>query len=143
MFWIRYTAETDEIVRDLLKKLESATDDARTALVQHDLPAVLEAMNPSKPPELPEKVRGALLEDFVASGPAMHLRDASSELLRQREKVWSHAEQSCFYQACSCVCNYASTSADARAYLLISAVTATGGPCVVLQQALNVHAYCQ
>lgn len=74
-------------MRDLLTKMENATDDARTALVQHDLPAVLEAMNPSKPPELPEKVRRVLQEDFVACGPAVQLREASSELVTQRERV--------------------------------------------------------
>lgn len=100
----RYTAQTDEIVRDLLKTLEGATDEARTALVQHDLPGVIEAMHPSRPPELPERARRALMEDFVAYGAAMQLREASEELIRQRDKVCATAVLAFQCSISFCIC---------------------------------------
>jgi hypothetical protein len=81
----------EDMVRDLLAKLETATDDARTALVTHGLPGLLDSLSPGKQPELPEKAQAALAEEFVSRGPGVQLQGAHSTLAALKEEVRSRA----------------------------------------------------
>jgi hypothetical protein len=74
-------------VRGLMCKLETATDDTRTALATHGLPDILDAMNPGYRPELPEIAKMALADDFVQRGLAGQLQSMTDTLGALREQV--------------------------------------------------------
>lgn len=74
-------------MRGLMQKLETATDDTRTALATHGLPDVLDAMNPGYRPELPENAKVALAEDFVRRGVAGQLPSMVDTLQALRDQV--------------------------------------------------------
>ena len=74
-------------MRELLAKLEGATDDARVALVTHGLPSILDSLSPGKRGELPEKAQAALAEDFVARGPGVQLQSALANLSGLKDEV--------------------------------------------------------
>lgn len=63
----------DERVRELLSKLDGATDEARLTLAQLGLPAALDALKPGKA-EIPDDVRAALSDEFIASGGILNLQ---------------------------------------------------------------------
>lgn len=69
----RYTELMDERVRGLLSKLDGATDEARLTLAQLGLPAALDALKPGKA-EIPDDVRAALSDEFIASGGILNLQ---------------------------------------------------------------------
>lgn len=77
----------EEVVRDLLSKLEGATDDARMCLVTHGLPTILDSLTPGKRGELPEKAQAALAEEFVARGPGIQLQTSLANLTGLKEEV--------------------------------------------------------
>jgi hypothetical protein len=77
----------EETVRSLLAKLEGATDDARIALVQHNLPDILDAMIPGRTLDFPEKGKVALMDDFVTQGPAVLIHGALSNLTALKDQV--------------------------------------------------------
>jgi hypothetical protein len=93
----------EEVVRDLLTKLEGATDDARVALVTHGLPTILDSLTPGKRGELPEKAQAALAEDFVARGPGIQLQTALANLTGLKEEVcMCSTVASCFTLSAFC-----------------------------------------
>ena len=83
----RYTSQMEDVVRSLMQRLETATDDTRTALATHGLPDVLDAMHPGYRPELPEVAKVALAEEFVRRGVAGQLPSMVDTLQALRDQA--------------------------------------------------------
>jgi hypothetical protein len=118
----------EEVVRDLLSKLEGATDDARIALVKHGLPSILDSLSPGKRGELPEKAQAALAEEFVAQGPGMQLQTALANLTGLKEQVMSRSIDACpiFYASFIILFMHVSSSCVDKRTMLSITLSALG-----------------
>lgn len=100
-------------MRDLLAKLEGATDDARMALVTHGLPSILDSLSPGKRGELPEKAQAALAEEFVARGPGVQLQTALANLTALKDEVRERS-------SVGCLCLLQPTSCSPKRHLIVA-----------------------
>jgi hypothetical protein len=89
----------EDIIRGFMNKLETATDDTRTALATHGLPDVLNATQPGYRPELPETAKVALADEFVRRGFAGQLPSMLDTLAALRDQVRRCSVLYCVFQA--------------------------------------------
>jgi hypothetical protein len=77
----------EDVIRGFMNRLETATDDTRTALATHGLPDVLNATQPGYRPELPETAKVVLADEFVRRGFAGQLPSMLDTLAALRDQV--------------------------------------------------------